>query len=83
MVSLNEFRHASYDKKCDFVARCSDYIAMRILADCKVYLYHTGEFFIEVYYSPNHQSVLMLHAFKDTDSLEPYAEGVSLAELGS
>jgi len=82
MISLNEFRYASYEKKCDLVARCSDYIAMRRLAGCKVYLYHTGEFFIEVYYSPHHQAVLMLHAFKETEGLEPYTEGVSLSELG-
>ena len=38
-------------------------------------------FFIEVYYSPADKKVLMINAFNDTTSLEPYAEMVSLADL--
>jgi hypothetical protein len=82
MITLNDFREASYEKKCDLVTHSSNYIANRILADCKVYLYHTGDFFIEVYYSPNYQSVLMIHAFNDANGLQPYIDGFSLAELG-
>jgi hypothetical protein len=38
-------------------------------------------FFIEVYYSPEHKKVLMIHAFNDCLGLDPYAETVSLADL--
>jgi hypothetical protein len=81
MISLKDFRYASFEKKCDVVTCNSNYITMRVLKDCKVYLYHTGKFFIEVYYSPTHQKVLMIHAFNDAASLEPYVETVSLAGL--
>lgn len=54
---------------------------MRLLGDSKVYLYHTGDFFIEVYYSPSYKQVLMIHAFNDLRSLEPYADKVSLADI--
>ncbi len=81
MRTLNDFREASYEKKCDWVTRSSNYIASRTLVDCKVYLYHSVEFFIEVFYSPNHQSVLMIHAFNDVNGLRPYIENISLAGL--
>jgi hypothetical protein len=81
MISLNDFRYSSFEKKCDVVTGYSNYITMRQLGDCKIYLYHTGEFFIEVYYSPAYQKVLMIHAFNDTPGLHPYADAVSLADL--
>ena len=82
MISMTDFREASYEKKCDMVTHASNYIASRTLADCKVYLYHSGDFFIEVYYSPNRQSVLMIHAFNDANGLVPYTTDVLLTEFG-
>jgi hypothetical protein len=81
MISLNEFRYSSFEKKCDLITGYSNYITMRHLGDCKVYLYHTGKFFIEVYYSPGYQKVLMIHALNDATGLVPYVEAVSLAEF--
>jgi hypothetical protein len=82
MLSLDDFRVSSFERKCDVVTGHSTYISMRILGDSKVYLYHTGEFFIEVYYAPTYKQVLMIHAFNDLMSLEPYIDKVSLAGLG-
>ena len=82
MLSLNDFQISSFEQKCDVVTAHSNYISMRMLGDSKVYLYHTGKFFIEVYYSPSYKQVLMIHAFNDLSSLEPYIERVSLAALG-
>lgn len=82
MQSLDDFRVSSFEQKCDVVTTRSSYISMRILGDSKVYLYHTCKFFIEVYYSPTYKQVLMIHAFNDLMSLEPYIEKVSLADLG-
>jgi hypothetical protein len=82
MLSLDDFRVSSFEKKCEVVTAESSYVSMRVLGDSKVYLYHTGEFFIEVYYSPTYKQVLVIHAFNDLRSLEPYIEKVSLAGLG-
>lgn len=81
MITLEDFRHASFDQKCQVVTANSDYFTMRRVGDCKVYLYYAGEFFIEVYYSPTHKKVLMIHAFNGADDLLPYVEDVSLADL--
>ena len=73
---------ASFERKCDVVTSSSNYVTMRRLGDCKIYLYHSDNFFIEVYYSPVHKKVLMINAFQGIEDLLPYAESVSLADLG-
>ncbi len=82
MITIEDFRVASFERKCDLVIANSNYIASRKLGDAKVYLYHTGEFFIEVYYSSKYKKVLMINAFDDLLGLETYAENVSLTDLG-
>jgi hypothetical protein len=82
MNTIDDFKSASFEQKCDVVTTQSNYIASRNMGNCKVYLYHTGEFFIEVFYSPIYKKVLMINAFNDAVTLSPYAEQVSLATLG-
>jgi len=82
IFNIDEFRRASFEKKCDVVTTQSNYIVTRTLGNCKVYLYHTGNYFIEVFYSPIYKKVLMINAFNDADSLLPYSEIVSLGALG-
>jgi len=82
IFSIDDFKRASFEKKCDVVTTQSNYIVTRTLGNCKVYLYHTGNFFIEVFYSPIYKKVLMINAFDDMDSLLPYSEQVSLSALG-
>lgn len=81
MISLKDFQSSSFDSKCNYIMIHSDYIAMRQLDKCNVYLYHTGEFFIEVSYSPLHKKVVMINAFDDQASLMNYADEVSLEDL--
>ena len=82
MITINDFKSASFETKCDVVTTQSNYIASRNMGNCKVYLYHAGHFFIEVYYSPVYKKVLMINAFTDAAPLVPYVENVSLAALG-
>jgi hypothetical protein len=82
MITLEDFECATFEKKCDIVTTGTLYLSVRKLGDCKVYLYHTDKFFIEVYYSPTHKKVLMIHAFENAEELMPYAESVSLTDLG-
>ncbi len=81
MPTINEFKEASFEQKCDWVVTHADYLAMRWLADCKVLLYASGNFFIEVYFSTTYKRVLMLNAFHEPNQLMPYVEGVSLDDL--
>jgi hypothetical protein len=82
IFSIDDFKRASFEKKCDVVTTQSNYIVTRTLGNCKVYLYSSGSYFIEVFYSPIYKKVLMINAFDDMESMLPYAEQVSLSALG-
>ncbi len=72
-----------FHKKCDVITFNGTYILQRTLGDCKVFLYDTGAFFAEVFYSPKYQKVLMINAFDKLVGLDPYLEDISLDDLSS
>jgi hypothetical protein len=80
MVSINEFRVMPFERKCDLVTYQGQFLIDRFLGDCKVFLYYADDFFIEVFYSPKHQRVLMINAFDQPIGLEPYLDKISLAD---
>lgn len=82
MYTLQDFRIMPFEKKCDLITFKGNYLTQRIVADCKVFLYYAGAFYIEVFYSPKHQKVLMINAFERPIGLDPYLETISLADLG-
>lgn len=81
MVTLQNFRVMPFEKKCDVITFYGNYLAQRNCADCKVFLYQTQGFFIEVFYSPQCQKVLMINAFDKPIGLDPYLENISLKDL--
>jgi hypothetical protein len=81
MFTLDEFRVMTFEKKCDVITFYGNYLLQRTLADCKVFLYSAEGFFIEVFYSPKHQKVLMINAFERPMGLEPYLDKISLEDL--
>jgi hypothetical protein len=81
MFTLDEFRVMTFEKKCDVITFYGNYLLQRTLADCKVFLYYAEGFFVEVFYSPKHQKVLMINAFEKPVGLEPYLEKISLESL--
>lgn len=81
MISIENFKVASFEKKCDLITRSTDYIISREARDEKIYLYHTGLFFIEVSYSTAYKKVLRINAFNSSNELEPYVAEISLNDL--
>lgn len=81
MITISEFRVMPFEKKCDVVTYFGQYLTHRFLGECKVFLYATDDFFIEVYYSAKYQKVLMINAFEQPAGLEPYLDVISLADL--
>lgn len=81
MLTLQEFRVMPFEKKCDTITYQASYLCQRALGECKVFLYYSHGFFIEVFYSPKHQKVLMINAFEHPIGLNPYLEMISLNEL--
>jgi hypothetical protein len=83
MTTMLEFGALSFEKKCDLVTYQGQYLGCRILSECKVFLYSIEDFFIEVFYSPKYEKVLMINAFDEARGLTPYLERISLADLYS
>lgn len=81
MVSLDDFRLMTFEKKCDLITFGGSYLAQRTLDDCNVFLYQANSFFIEVFYSARHKRVLMINAFDKIFGLDPYLEKISIGEL--
>lgn len=80
-MTIQDFKIATFDKKCEWIIKHTDYLAAREDASGKTYLYHTGNFFIEVAYSYKFKRVTSIKEFTDIDRLLVYSEEVSLAEL--
>ena len=83
ILSLDDFRTMPFEKKCDNITFSANYLMQRTLVDCKVFLYYAGGFFIEVFYSPKLQKVLMINAFDKSVGLKPYLDAISLDDLVS
>lgn len=81
MTSIEDFKVASFEKKCEHVTSHTTYLASRGDSQEKIYLYHSGQFFIEVVYAPLLKRVILIHAFNDINHLLPYTESVSLEDL--
>jgi hypothetical protein len=80
-MTLEDFQVASFEKKCGWITGNSSYLTCREYDKIKTYLYHTGDYFVEVHYSVKFKRVTRIGAFQDVESLWPYAETVSLDEL--
>lgn len=81
MMNIHDFRIMSFEKKCEIVTYNGQFLVHRFLGDSKVFLYSADHFFIEVFFSPKYQKVLMINAFDQSTGLEPYLETISLVDL--
>lgn len=81
MMTLQDFHYLSFDKKCDLITFCANYIMHKELGKSKVFLYAMDKFFIEVYFTPEEDRLLHIYAFSDTKNLTDYIEKISLEEL--
>jgi len=80
-LSLYDFRVMPFEQKCDIITFHGNYLIHRTLGECKVFLYHTNRFFVEVFFSTAHQKVLMINAFDHAMGLHPYLDKISLADI--
>lgn len=83
MTTIANFRVMPFEQKCDLITFTCTYLMYRAVGECKVFLYRSEEFFIEVFYSSKNSKVLMINAFDKADGLEPYLENISLTDLAS
>lgn len=81
MISIDDFKVLSFNKKCDFITVFADYLLYRVEESKKYYLYHMKDYFVEVCYLPQEGEVLGIKAFHQIDSIEPYFEHIDISDL--
>lgn len=81
MITLKDFQILPFNKQCDFITVFADYLIYRIELDTKYYLYHMGDFFVEVCYAPYEARVKQINAFKSIHQLEPYLEDIGVTSV--
>lgn len=81
MFTIEEFQELTFEKKCNLVTFNASYLTFRISENLQTFLYDSGEYFIEVFYSKIDQRVLGFNAFSDISGLEAYLETISLEGL--
>lgn len=80
-MTIQDFRVASFEKKCDWIINNTNYLASREDKTGKIFLYHTGQFFIEVCYTIQDKRVAFIQEFNDTEKLMPYLEDLTTESL--
>ena len=81
MTTLADFGTMTFEKKCDVITFGAAYLTYRTVGKTKVFLYFADGFYIEVFYSSQTATVLMMNAFDNVVGLEPYLDAISLAGL--
>ena len=80
-MTLSQFSGYPISDRTRIVLIHGKMLAMRFDSWCYIFLYHLCVFFVEVWYSKADSSVVMVHGFKNTRTLEPYLKQIDLSEL--
>lgn len=81
MKSVNEFRLLQFGEKFSLLMQRGRYIMQRHVGGFRVFLFGVHSFFVEVFYSPKYQRVLLISAVDQLTGLEPYLDEISLKDL--
>lgn len=80
-MTANQFNSNSLDERTNLVWIHGEFLAVRQKYDCRVVLYHLQELFVEVWYHPESNVILMVHGFDNQACLEHYLGSINLGEL--
>ena len=80
-MTANQFNSDSLDERTKLVWTRGKFLATRQRYGCNVVLYHLQDLFVELWYHPEVDTILMVHGFEKYACLEPYLELIDLREL--
>jgi hypothetical protein len=80
-MNLNNFQNASLEEKAKFVWPRNHCVAVRSQGDCQIMLYHTGQFFVEVWYNAAEEHLITIRGFNDCQLLDFYLDEITLPVL--
>ena len=81
MVSYDAFCLLPHDQQLATVWTAGSFLATRWEEEDAVNLYHVGRFFVEVYYDPAANAVLLTRAFTSREGLLDYTPSIGLEDL--
>lgn len=80
-MDFYQFNCYPRETRAELVGQHGRFLAIRTVMNCSVVLYHMGEFFAEMWYSPEDNQIAMVHGFNNKELLEPYLDIINLEEL--
>lgn len=80
-MTAAQFNSDCIDERTKLVWTRGQFLAMRQRHSCRVALYHLEKLFVEVWYHPESNVVLMVHEYERQACLAPYLEQIDISEL--
>lgn len=79
-MNLYDFHYMASDIRAEAVWVYGTFLAIRSENDYYVALYHMGNFFVEVWYSPEANKIAHTIGFSSPELLEPYLHMIDISE---
>ncbi|MFD3002841.1 hypothetical protein ACFS7Z_20905 [Pontibacter toksunensis] len=80
-MDLSEFNYHAPHERAELVWEYGRFLCIRYKGGCSIVLYHMGDFFAEVWYSPTQNRIRLVRGFSSRANLEPYLKMIDLAWL--
>jgi hypothetical protein len=81
IMTLYEFNSLDEQGKLEVVVGDSVYIATREDKEHMIRLYHTDDFYIELFYHFDEEALKKIRTFRNVSQLEPYLGNINIEEL--
>jgi hypothetical protein len=81
MDDLYAFHKLTLEKRTQYVLGNGTLLCSRYFAGRKVFLYHTGKFFAEIWFDMNNNTVSNIIPFTTTKCLKPYLELIDISDV--
>ncbi len=82
MISIQTFNDLTKFQKCVFLWQEGTFISNRFHQNgYSINLYHTCNFYAEVWYNGNKQQVGSIRTFKKSSKLEPYLDKINIEDI--
>ncbi len=80
-MTLRNFRQVHEDAQFEILEQQGVLLAEREASFCTVRLYAVAGFYVEVYHHHHFNVIVKLDAFRDTDKLDSWLQGISIDTL--
>ena len=76
---MEDFKKLTIDQQAKCVKTEGKYLSIRENRHFLIDLYSLGDFFVELWYSPNSAGINQIRVFKEIKNLDPYLKNISIS----